>query len=296
MPGAGGGCRKVPRSHPNAGLQGPRSHTHFYLQEKADSFETRTMTSAQILAGLGNGLFTVAMLVTSLRCLLLWRRTREVPELAIGMGFLLLAGFGFPLMAIAGIGSGAVSGVNHWLLGLGLAAIGLGIFSLQVFLWKTFRPHQAWAALLTWATLVGALAICIGSLRTLDAAPADAEPIAATRSWWLALRLAFEAWYVWTAVESLSEHARARRRLALGLSDPVVVNRFLLFGAMGAYLALNGAVATALEYRGMSPLTDALPALVLAANGGVAAILILLAFVPPKAYVARIRRNAAVAA
>lgn len=249
-------------------------------------------TSAQLLAGLGNALFTLAMLTASLRCLLLWRRTRQVPELAIGVGFLLVAGPGFPLMALA-LGGRSVSEVHLPLLGLGLAAIGLGIVSLQVFLWKTFRPREGWAALLTLATLLAVAAIWLGCLSTLRAAPLDADPIAAARDWWLALRLTFEAWYVWTAVESLREHARARRREALGLSDPVVVNRFLLFGVMGAYLALNGALATLLEYRGQSPLTHALPALVLAANGGGAALLILLAFLPPDAYLARVRRRAA---
>jgi hypothetical protein len=253
------------------------------------------MTSAQLLAGLGNGLFTLAMLTAAVRCLLLWRRTRQIPELAIGVGFLLVAGPGFPLIALSGIGGRSVAELSLPLLGLGLSAIGLGIVCLQVFLWKTFRPREAWAALLTLATLLAVVAICGGALATLRAAPADAPPIAAASDWWLALRLTFEAWYLWTAFESLREHARARRRLALGLSDPVVVNRFLLFGVMGAYLAANGALATLLEYRGLSPLTDALPALVLAANGGGAAVLILLAFLPPESYLARLRRGGAAA-
>ena len=105
----------------------------------------------------------------------------------------------------------------------------------------------------------------------------------------------YGVWYVWTMVESFNEYARARRRLAVGLSDPVVVNRFLLFGGMGAYLAVYGVVAAVLEFNGLGPLTHLVPALMLAAAGIVGAAVIILAFMPPKAYVNFIRARAAAA-
>lgn len=251
------------------------------------------MTSAQLLAALGNGLFTLAMLVAAIRCLLLWRRTRQVPEFSVGLGFLLIAGVGYPLMAVAGVGSSEVSEVEPSLLGAGLAGIALGVVSLQVFNWKTFRPGNRWAIVLVLSTLLAAIGVCAGAIQALTTAPPDASPVLAARGWWLGLRLLFETWYVWTAIEALGEYGRARRRLALGLSDPVVVNRFLLFGAMGVYLAVNGAIAMVLEYQGMGPLTHLAPALVLMANGSVAAVLILLAFLPPRAYLDFVRGRAA---
>jgi hypothetical protein len=267
------------------------------FKESDREFDGSTMTSAQLLSAIGNGLFTLAMLVAAVRCLLLWRRTRQLPELAVGAGFFLIAGVGYPLMAASGLGNAAAAGVNLWLLGGGLAGIGLGIFSLQVFIWQAFRPGAAWAAGLAFATLAAGVVVTLGAIHALASAPSDVAPVESGRSWWLALRLLFEAWYVWTAAESLHEYTRARRRQAIGLSDPVVVNRFLLFGGMGAYLAVNGAVAMVLEFNGASPLVDMAPALVLAANGTVAAALILLAFLPPKAYVDFIRaRDAAAAA
>jgi hypothetical protein len=170
------------------------------------------------------------------------------------------------------------------------------MFSVQAFTWKVFRPDAVWAAALVWGSLVAGIVIAAGSLRAIAAAPPDVAPAEAGTSWWLGLRLLFELWYVWTGVESLREYAKARRRLALGLSDPVAANRFLLWGAMGVYLALNGAVGMALEQSGMTPMKDALPALVLAANGVGAGVLILLTFVPPKSYCDWVRRRAAVEA
>jgi len=253
-------------------------------------------SSAQILAGIGNGLFILAMLVAVIRLLLLWRRSRQLPELAIGVGFALIAGVGLPAMGLGGLGSESNAGVDYWLVGFGLVNVAVGIFAVQVFTWKVFRPDAAWAAALAWGSLVAGLVIAAGGLRAIAAAPPDVTPAVAGTSWWLALRLLFEVWYVWTGVESLREYFKARRRLALGLSDPVAANRFLLWGAMGVYLAFNGAFAMALEQSGMTPIKDSLPALVLAANGVGAGVLILLTFMPPKSYCDWVRTRAAVEA
>jgi hypothetical protein len=252
------------------------------------------MSSAQVLAGLGNGLFIAVMLVAVIRLLLLWRRSRELPELAIGVGFALIAALGLPAITLGGAGAESAAKVDYWLVGFGLVSVAGGIFAVQIFTWKVFRPHAAWAAALAWGSLVAGVVIAAGWLRAIAAAPPSAAPLVAAMGWGLALRLLFEVWYVWTGVESLLEYSKARRRLALGLSDPVTANRFLLWGAMGAYLALNGAVAMVLEQKGMTPMKDTLPAMVLAANGVGAAVLILLTFMPPKSYCDWIRGRAAV--
>ena len=82
-----------------------------------------------------------------------------------------------------------------------------------------------------------------------------------------------------------------RRRLALGLADPLTTGRFALFGTgLGA-----GAMAVAffdnvfgLRYGGYGPLLE----LSIAAAGLVAACLFL-AFLPPAAYRAFVERRAA---
>jgi hypothetical protein len=91
--------------------------------------------------------------------------------------------------------------------------------------------------------------------------------------------------YVWAAGESLRHHSLARRRLALGAVDPVVCDRFLLWGiAMAAVsgMFVNAAVASLLS-EGAPPaawfVADGLLALV-------ASVTMWVTFFPPRAYLA----------
>jgi hypothetical protein len=250
------------------------------------------MSSAAIVAGAGNGLFILAMCSAAVRCLLLWRRTRQAPELFVGIGFLSIAGLGYPLMAASGVSGASAADVNLFVLAAGLVAVGAGVVSLQVFTWRAFRPDARWAWGIVAASGLVALAVCWGGSRAIAQAPADLAPVAVSREWWLVLRGLFEVWYLWTAIEGLREWRQARKRMTLGLSDPLVVDRFFLWGAMGLFLSLNGAVASWLEWNGASPLHDLSAALTLALNGGVAGALIGLIFLPPQAYRDWVRRRA----
>jgi hypothetical protein len=251
------------------------------------------MNSAQLLSGIGGGVFALAETVVGLRLLFLWWRTHQLPELMVGAGLLLIGGIGYPLMAVGGIGRSSNGELSLLALGLGLASIGLGVTALSVFTWKVFRPDRFWGAALSLGTLLAAGVICVGGLRSLHLGPPDADPVATGAFWWVALRMLFQVWYVWTGIESLSEYARARRRLALGLSDPVVVNRLFLWGAMAVLGVLNNTIAVALEWRGLSPMYDPSAALTLAANGLGMSALMLLTFMPPRSYVRFVCRRAA---
>jgi hypothetical protein len=251
------------------------------------------MDSVQILAAAGNGVFALVEAVVGVRLLFLWRRTRQLPELLAAVGLLLVGGVGYPLMAAGGVGRLPNGDLSLVAVGLGLASIGLGITALSVFTWKVFRPDRAWGGALSLGVLVAGGVICAGSVRTLGLGPADADPVVTCASWWIALRLLFQVWYVWTGIESLGEYARARRRLALGLSDPVVVNRLLLWGAVSVLGLLNNTAAVALEWQGLSPMYDPSAALLLAANGLGMGALMVLTFMPPRSYVRFISRRAA---
>ena len=96
----------------------------------------------------------------------------------------------------------------------------------------------------------------------------------------------------WGAVESLRYWALLRRRLALGLAEPVVVDRFRLFGvAMGAGLFANTATVVCqildIEIVGTAAGTVAVSPAMLAA------VALWLAFLPPRAYLARVQRSGA---
>ena len=246
---------------------------------------------AQLVAALGNVLFVGAIMTISIRLLLLWRRTRQWPELLISSGFLLLALLGFPLLGLSGLAEPTIGAVHAPTLAIGLAALAASIVLLHAFTWQVFRPHASWARLFVLANAIAATAVAVLFLRAVVTAPPDSVSLEVHGPWSLAVRLLFQVWYVWVGIESLLEWSRARKRMALGLSDPVSVNRFALWGSMGNVLALNGAVAMVLEARGMSPMNDALPAIWLGLNGAVAGVLMFLTFVPPAGYVEWIQRR-----
>jgi hypothetical protein len=173
----------------------------------------------QVLAAAGHGLFILASTAIALRLLLLWRRTRQWPELLIGGGLLMPGAVTLPCAALAGLGSATVGEINIPVLAVGLLGAAAGIALVMAFTWRVFRPASRVAA-----------------------------------------------------------------AFALGLSDPVLVNRFGLWGSLGVMQLFNGAVSIAFEASGHGMMTDPLPALWIAVVGLVTGALMLLTFVPPKRY------------
>ena len=89
----------------------------------------------------------------------------------------------------------------------------------------------------------------------------------------------------WGSFESLRYWTRMKRRARLGLADPVVTNRFFLWGlaagAAGAGSALGVGVSLV---TGLSHMEIPWVIASSSAHGFVAAVAISLAFVPPPAY------------
>jgi hypothetical protein len=54
----------------------------------------------QVVAALGMGAFFVVALLVAVRMLLLWRRTRGVPELCLGLSLLCIGPLGYSLMRL----------------------------------------------------------------------------------------------------------------------------------------------------------------------------------------------------
>jgi hypothetical protein len=86
----------------------------------------------------------------------------------------------------------------------------------------------------------------------------------------------------WVGVEGLLKHVRARRRTALGLCEPIVSNRFLLWGLAGLLLLSSNfaSIPQYIEYEHEVQFSGAMDALV-----GITKILtiglIWLVFFPP---------------
>jgi hypothetical protein len=234
------------------------------------------------LAGVSTLLLIAVGWVIGLRLLWIARRTRGLPELTLGTGIFLIGGLGYPLA----IATNALGPTHPALAAFCLVSSAtlchVGLTAHCVFTWKVFRQEASWARLLTGLSGLTVAIGFAGNLRlALAASPttmSDAQP------WTLFLVTLGVLTFAWSGLEALAYHAKLQRRLALGLGDPVVANRFLLWGAASMASAFGSAVN--LFYAFTSPLSVLDPgALAISSlcSLGSAAVMTL-TFMPPAGY------------
>jgi hypothetical protein len=234
----------------------------------------------ELLGLLGISAFAIASLVVGVRLLWLARRTRQFPELMIGASFLLAGFLGLALTLLGRHGPFADGArVALSLAGTALGAAGYSL--LAAFVWRVFRAGSAAGALGFGAAVLGFSA---GFGLQWSAAAAGVRDTVSAGTW---LSLATQAAvYVWASWESFHRAAMARRRVRLGLLEPLVAHRFLLWGVgtaavvgicvqMGFALWSHGRALTGAHY------------LAIALLGFTCAIACWIAFLPPRAYARR---------
>jgi len=223
----------------------------------------------------------VVDLVVGVRLLMLARRTRELPELAFGTGFVLLGAIGYPLATVArGIALDAPETGGPLLL----AAIGtqdLACFAIYVAVARVFRPTSALAK---GCVAAAAALLALSWIGQVASGAPDGGPFFLV-GW--AMR---GGCFAWSTAEALACFDRMRRRLALGLADPLIVDRFRLWAVANGAITVGFAIFMAGRLAappgaGQLPAVTALTSLV----GIVAGVALWLAFVPPDAYVRRVR-------
>jgi hypothetical protein len=157
----------------------------------------------------------IVLSLLSLRLFRLASRTRQLPEALVGSYFLLV-----PFAISLAIRVERFSPEQApWVRAGSHALFTLGGIALLLFTWHVFRRNAAWARTLAWGgsaclVAVWAAGIPMGVYRTGSS---------------FFLLLPVYASYLWVFLESLRYYALLRRRQRLGLADPVVTNRFLLF-------------------------------------------------------------------
>lgn len=249
------------------------------------------------LVGLASALVTiVAGTLVGGRLLALSRRTGEAPERLIGAGMLAFAALAYPLFLVLVVGAESlarpvrlpVTAGAH--LGYFLCLLFLGLFTRRV-----FRPEAAWAAgaVAALALLEAAGgAVSVGAV-LLEPAAAAGGPLAGS-AWWsgVLIPLAFGLLFGWTSLEALRYRALLGRRVALGLADPVVVNRFTVWGLGTGLAAIVDLALAGFSAAGMEAATHPLPALLQSASGLANAVTWSLTFRPPRRYREWVRRRA----
>jgi len=180
--------------------------------------------------------FAAMAAVIGIRLVALSRRTGGSAERLLGWGLQLTAGWGYGVM-IASILVRQALGQTEAPLGQAVTGFAwvlhnLGVTAMLAFVVGVFRPGVAWARSLAFALAatmwIGwGLYVATGGLATATAG-----------GWyWLAF-VAIGTYPLWMAAESFRYWARMRRRQALGLAEPILVDRFRVWGIASCSAAL----------------------------------------------------------
>jgi len=239
----------------------------------------------------------VFLLAPGIRLLALARKTRQAPELWGGLYFL-GASFGISLRVF---GASAqfdmpeaallANSIGH--VGLATGTVAMASFTQRVF-------HQESGRAKTFARVLGS-GIAVTTLWTLVGGHVMVENSAAVIST-NTLRIVPTAWAFF---ESFRYWRAMKKRGALGLADPVVTNRFLLWSIWTAGVSIMPALALAIRLAAMVLLPDlgnpseaqatyqpqimAFVRVVFLVVVPASVVALMLAFFPPRSYVARIR-------
>lgn len=230
--------------------------------------------------------FVIVSLLVGTRLLRLARRSGAVPELALGVAFFGVGAIGYPI-GLLSVLPGMPELVARPLFALSHLVTGVGSAAVFVFTRSVFRPDAGWArGLVRLAALALAIQAAFGVARAIQGDPAQF----AVPDLGFSLRQAITAFsYAWTAAEALRYRALLVRRLALGLAEVEVVNRFLLWAIAGVGAFTGSFTMSAVTFAGALPWEDPLALAAVGLGGLVAALCTALAFTPPRAYLAWVR-------
>jgi len=234
---------------------------------------------AELLGSVAFPLFVAVSLFLGIRLLVLASRTRRLPELAIGVNFLLAGALGYSLLIAAESLRvlGPWSGIGSF---AGVTAISIGAFVIALFSQRVFRPgsrasHAALLALALW------LALGVAGSWPLHVR-GETEGFGVWLGHW-APNLGMLLAYAWSSVEPSRYAVLMRRRERIGFGDPLIANRMLLWavgtGAIAGVAALHLVAQLFGHYELPQSLLGIVSSLVL-----VTALTEWLAFFPPPVY------------
>jgi hypothetical protein len=233
--------------------------------------------------------FFVALWV-GVRLLAQWGRTRELPELLLGLGVLGIGPVGFGFLLLAAVAGATDPRAPSFLAGISAVAVAGGASSKAIFNWKIYHPESRGVAAIAFAAIALLAVAVLGEGLTTGYAP---------DSWmkpgWILLREAVQVVVLlWGAAEALVWWERMRRRVRVGLGDALVASRFLLWG-IGAGMAgigsLFGAVIALVEGRGLTELPEL--TVLLSMFGMTSAVSLWLAFATPQWFKRRVLTHVA---
>lgn len=179
-----------------------------------------------LLAAVGMASFMLVSLVLGIRLVALSRRTQELPELAMGLAFLLCGALGYGQMVSAFLVWEAHPHLTPIFLASGYLMLDLGAICLLLFTWWVFRRGQRRGKILFFGLAASIVGAFVGrALLEGFVEPRLHGPLAFLGVFTLG------AAFVWPAYESLRYYAMLRRRERVGLADPKLARTFFWWGA-----------------------------------------------------------------
>lgn len=241
----------------------------------------------QILAQIGGASFTLVCLVIGLRLIVLASKRRHLPEFLVGTSLAGLAGIGYPLSAIARQVPGLGDPTRIVLSVFAALLCSFALTCNSAFTWQLFRRERLWAEILVALTGIACGLLVITQMFIGNWAGGG------DFFWdWLPLAISFS--FGWGCWEPWSYYKRMRRRLVLGLADPLVADRIRLYAvAMGLGVVTN-LIGWVYRLYDIEMINDPLGGPILAVLAGSAGVAMWLAFLPPRIYRERVLRRYAV--
>jgi hypothetical protein len=240
----------------------------------------------QFLALPGFVAFFFVALWVGVRLLAQWGRTRELPELLLGLGVLGIGPVGFGFLVLAAAAGATDPSAPSFLAGFSAVAVAGGASSKAIFNWKIYHPTSRGAAVLAFAA-IALLAFAVGA----EGVTTGYAPASWMKPGWILLREGVQVVVLlWGAAEALLWWGRMRRRVRVGLGNALVASRFLFWG-IGAGMAgvgsLLGGVIALVQGRGMTELPEL--TVMLSMFGMTSAVSLWLAFATPEWFKRRVQ-------
>jgi len=236
--------------------------------------------------------FVVILGSVGIRLMRLWSRTRELPELTLGLGLVIMSG-SMPLFGVGRAPALAMGMTGRVCFALAVVAIWVAVTLMMFFTYWVFRRGSGGAgAVLASVSIALAAAVVYMAIQNFAGDSISAiKP--KMRPGTLALMGTIFAAFAWGSAESLRYWAALRRQLALGLGDPVLVDRFWLWGVASATGSVLLVVIIACVMAGMTIMHEPLPLAAIAASGSVMSLAWWLTFFAPEGYLRWVRARAA---
>jgi len=198
-------------------------------------------------ATIGELIASLVYLVAGVRLIRLSCRSQERPERILGAS-LLLMGLGSLLYSIAEL----IDLESLWvpLNFSGRLVYVVAFVLVAVFTRRVFRSEQRWGHGIVCATVL-LFASGVGGA----AASGDWVGFTPSSGWYWLEWVGYGVPVTWTAIEAMREHLQARRRVRVGLCEPLVCNRMLLWAVFGALQMASNLVSlgqyAAYEHEGV---------------------------------------------